>query len=84
MFSLVLLQPYGSDDQWLKRRKHSTLRWRRKLHHWLKRPHKKGEEEEDYDEYDEELELDWDFISEEQPEPWERDTQVGTLGFYEG
>lgn len=87
MFSLVPLQSLGSkDDQWLKRRKHSTGRWRKKLIYWLQRACKRGEGE-DNEEEDEELEKDWvssSPASEEHLELWEADTHVGTLGSHEG
>ncbi|XP_076412279.1 WD repeat-containing protein 97 isoform X2 [Peromyscus maniculatus bairdii] len=68
-------------DQWLKRRKHSTGRWRKKLMYWLYRSRKKGGDESDDEEEEEEdeLELEWASsspTSEEQPEPWEPDTQI--------
>lgn len=87
MFSLVPLQsPRSKDDQWLKRRKHSTGRWRKKLIYWLQRSRKRGEGE-DNGEENEELEIDYvssSPTSEEQPELWEADIHVGTLGSHEG
>lgn len=57
--------------------------------YWLYRSRKKGGDESDdeEEEEDDELELEWASsspTSEEQPEPWEPDTQVGTLGSPEG
>ncbi|KAL1767575.1 WD repeat-containing protein 97 [Sigmodon hispidus] len=70
----------GQNDQWLKRRKHSTGRWRRKLMDWLQRSRNKGEDEDDDDD-DFEFEMEWvssSPTSEEQPEPWEPETQPTT------
>ncbi|XP_036063479.1 WD repeat-containing protein 97 [Onychomys torridus] len=74
------LKASSRGDQWLKRRKHSTGRWRKKLMYWLYRSRKKGEDDSDEEEEeDDELELEWvssSPTSDEQPEPWEPDTQV--------
>lgn len=89
IFSLVPLQSLGGkNDEWLKRRKHSTGRWRKKLKllYWLQSAHKRGEGE-DYEEEDEELEMEWlspSPTTEEHLELWEADTHVGTLGSHEG
>ncbi|XP_040592272.1 WD repeat-containing protein 97 isoform X2 [Mesocricetus auratus] len=74
-----LKPPRRQDDQWLKCRKHSAGRWRKKLIHWLRRSRKK--EDREGEEGDEELELDWTSVSpasEGQPEPWEPGTQSPT------
>ncbi|XP_051045165.1 WD repeat-containing protein 97 [Phodopus roborovskii] len=73
------LKARSEDDEWLKRRKHSTGRWRKKLIQWLNKSRKK--EEEKVDEKDDEEELELDLASsppspEEQPEPWEPATQI--------
>ncbi|XP_029420100.1 WD repeat-containing protein 97 [Nannospalax galili] len=75
-------EPSGSqDDLWLKHRRFSTARWRRKLIHWLPREGEEKEEEEEEEEEEdlehlEELEMDWissPMISDEQLEVLEPD-----------
>lgn len=82
-FLLGPLQSSASeDDLWLKRRKQSG-KWRSKLFSLLRLSRKKGGEEEEEGSEEEQLEVEWassSRTSETEPEHWDPDTEVGTLG----
>lgn len=86
MSPLVSLQSSGSeDDKWLKRRKRSSARWRTKLFGLLRLTRRKTGAEEGEEQEEEEEEVEVEYISSSpasdmEPERWEPDTEVGTLG----
>ncbi|KAL6081290.1 hypothetical protein STEG23_037571 [Scotinomys teguina] len=61
------------NDQWLTRRKRSSGKWLMKLMCWLNKSRKKVKEE---DTKEEEEGVSSSPTSDEQPEPWEPDTQI--------
>lgn len=85
MFLHVPLQAESEDEQWSRRRKHSSLRWRNKLFGLLRLTRRKGGEEEEEERRKEEEVFERDLIPSSQtsatePEHWKPDTDVGTLG----
>lgn len=89
VFLLVPLQPGSENEEWLKHRKHSSSRWRSKLFGLVRLTRRKAVEEEEeeeekkVEEEKEESEIEWVSTSppsEAEPEQWEPDTEVGTLG----